>query len=526
MNKVSKNQKPGPDEPERRNPEQFLNTDDLQESLKERSVQGGAFTVGAEGMKFVLQLGSTAVLARLLMPEHFGLLGMVVAVTGFVRMFKEAGLSIATVQREDITHEQVSTLFWLNAALSLGVAAVIAALSPAIAWFYGEPRLAGITLALAVVAFITGFGIQHNALLRRRMRFGRLAAIEVGSMAVGIAAAILAAWLGAGYWALVLNMAVKRVIGTTARWVACGWRPGWPVRGSGVRELIAFGGNLTGGRVMNYAVRHVDDILLGVVWGPAALGFYQKAYGLLMQPIRRFNGPIGAVAVPALSRLQNQPEKFRETFVQAIRLVSAVSVPIVIFSLLDADHIVGLMLGSKWKPSIPIFRAMAPGAFSSALNVASGWVLLPLGLGEKQLRVSVYGGFVMIAAFVVGANWGALGMAVGFSCGVCLKRIPQLAYIYHGTSVRLRDLGRAIWIAALAAFVAASGVYLTSLLMRPGVHIYQLIVDGVVFGMIYAGIWALIPTGREYIRLMVSLALRSFPRFQSCVEWALPTWVR
>ena len=500
----AQNDKKTDEERDRDDPEQFLDTSHLQESLKERSVQGGAFTVGAQGMKFVLRLGSTAVLARLLMPEHFGLLGMVVAVTGFVRMFKDAGLSMATVQREDISHEQVSTLFWLNAALSLGVALVIAASSPAVAWFYGEPRLTGITLALSVTAFITGFGIQHNALLRRRMRFGRIAAIEVGSMAVGVAVAITAAWLGAGYWALVLNMAVNRTVNTAAKWIACGWRPGWPVRGSGVRELVAFGGNLTAGRVVNYAVRNVDDILLGAVWGPAALGFYRKAYALLKQPIRQINGPISAVAVPALSRLQDSPERYRSYYVQGIRFMTSLGMPLVVFCFVQADDIVGLVLGSKWTEVVPIFRALGPAAFIGTINVAGGWVFLPLGLGKRRLRCALYGGLFAIAGFIVGVRWGAVGMAIAFTVTECVKKWPQLWYAYRGTPIRFRDLGRAVLHPALGALLAGAGTWALRPVFAVYGHFLNLVIQSLAFAVLYAGVWLATPGGRAFVRKAVT----------------------
>jgi len=134
---------------------EFFDTEYLKADLKGRSVRGGAVTMAAQGARFFLQMGSTVVLARLLTPQDFGLIAMVTAVTAFVMMFKDMGLSMATVQRAEVNHAQISTLFWINVALSLGIMLVTAALAPAIAWFYGEPRLTWITLALAG-AFIFG----------------------------------------------------------------------------------------------------------------------------------------------------------------------------------------------------------------------------------------------------------------------------------------------------------------------------------------------------------------------------------
>ncbi len=158
----------------------FFDTEYLKADLKGRSVRGGAVTMAAQGIKFFLQIGSTVVLARLLTPEDFGLIAMVTAVTGFVMMFKDMGLSMATVQRAEIDHAQISTLFWINVVLSLAFMLLTATLAPAIAWFYSEPRLTWITLALAGAFIFSGFTVQHQALLRRQMNFGRYQEIPRG----------------------------------------------------------------------------------------------------------------------------------------------------------------------------------------------------------------------------------------------------------------------------------------------------------------------------------------------------------
>ena len=163
-------------------------TEHLKTDLKRRSLRGGATTVLGQGMKFTIQLVSTAVLARLLTPEHFGLIGMVTAVTGFATLFKDLGLSAATIQRADISHQQISTLFWVNCGIGILVAAIVAALSPVVAWFYGDPRLAPITATLALSFVFGGLTVQHEALLRRQMRFGTLVCIEILAMSGGVTA--------------------------------------------------------------------------------------------------------------------------------------------------------------------------------------------------------------------------------------------------------------------------------------------------------------------------------------------------
>src|SRR2546430_2440270 len=179
---------------------EHFRTDHLLRNLKSRTISSGAITMSAQGGKFILNLVSTIILARLLTPRDFGLVAMVTTITGFLRVFKDAGLSIATVQRERITHAQVSNLFWVNVAVSVLGSLIVAAAAPVIARFYHNPRLIGVTLILSTTFIISGSTVQHQALLKRQMRFKALALIEVGSMACGVFVGVVMAALGYGYW--------------------------------------------------------------------------------------------------------------------------------------------------------------------------------------------------------------------------------------------------------------------------------------------------------------------------------------
>src|SRR6185436_20293480 len=176
--------------------DRYFNTERLRADLGARTARGGAVTFASQGFKFFAGLGATMVLGRLLRPADYGLIGMVAVVTGFVSMFKDLGLSLATVQKEEITSEQVSTLFWVNVALSIGVGMVTAALAPAAAWFYGEPKLTAIMIVYAFGFLIGGLTIQHEALLHRQMRFVAQAGCEIFALVATIAVTIVVAWRG------------------------------------------------------------------------------------------------------------------------------------------------------------------------------------------------------------------------------------------------------------------------------------------------------------------------------------------
>ncbi|HMB74087.1 MAG TPA: oligosaccharide flippase family protein, partial [Gammaproteobacteria bacterium] len=223
----------------------LIRIDEADGGLRARSVRGGLFNAVAEGADFILRVGSIAILARLLVPEHFGLIGMVTAITAIAERFKDLGLSVVTVQREEISHEQVSALFWVNAALGLAAGLIVAALAVPIASFYADERLVYITLAIALTFVWGGLAIQHQAILRRSMKFGQIATINISASLGSIVIAIVLAANGFGYWALVAREVARSVLVAIGTWACCRWVPSLPTRRTGARAMVSFGGSVT-----------------------------------------------------------------------------------------------------------------------------------------------------------------------------------------------------------------------------------------------------------------------------------------
>src|SRR5437773_4050288 len=272
--------------------EKHLATDHLLTDLKGRAISSAFVTIAAQGAQVVLQLASIMVLARMLTPKDFGLFAMVTTVLGFLRVFKDARLSTATVQREGITHAQVSNLFWINVAMSGAASLILAAGAPIIAWFYREPRLVPITLVLSSTFLLSGLAVQHTALLNRQMRFQAIAIIQVGSMLIGIAVGISMAWLNYSYWALVGGNLATVAATLVLTWLAIPCRPQVPARRSGVWPLVSFGANLATGDFICSFARGADGLLVGRFYGPDSVGLYTRAGALLSRPMEQFLYPI------------------------------------------------------------------------------------------------------------------------------------------------------------------------------------------------------------------------------------------
>ncbi|MHB2025446.1 MAG: lipopolysaccharide biosynthesis protein [Elusimicrobiota bacterium] len=408
--------------------------------MKTRAVRGGIVTFAGQGIKFVLQMSSTMVLARLLTPRDFGLVAMVATVTGFVLIFKDLGLSAATVQKAEITQEQISTLFWINAGLSAILALLTVVLAPIIVWLYKEPKLFWITIALAGGFIFNGLSVQHQALMSRQMRFSALTSIDIVSAFGGIAVGIVCARAGFGYWSLVWMQLTTPLITLIGIWLVSGWRPGLPVRRSGVRTMLAFGGNLTGFSIVNYFSRNFDNILLGRYWGADTLGLYSKAYSLLLFPMGQITAPISAVAVPTLSRLQNDPERFRRYYLKAVKFIAYASMPLVVAMGVLSHEIILLVLGRQWLGAGPIFTVLAAAAILQPAASTVGWVYVSLGQTQRMLAWSYIATPFAIVSFALGLHWGGIGVAIGYSIYNFLLAYPELVFAFKNSPITAGDV--------------------------------------------------------------------------------------
>ncbi|MBW2714836.1 MAG: lipopolysaccharide biosynthesis protein [Deltaproteobacteria bacterium] len=484
-----------------------LATDHLVDDLKARSVRGGALTVVAQVLKYGVDIVAIAVLARLLTPGDFGLVAMVAAVVGFLATFKDAGLSAATIQRENVSHDQVSTLFWVNVAASFALAIIIAAVAPGVAWFYGEARLVEITIAMGSGFIFAGLMAQHLALIKRQMRFRALAWVEVGAHVVAAVAGVAAALAGWGYWALVVRGVTSSFVQMIAVWVVEPWRPDRPRRAAGSGSLVRFGGYITAFQAVNYVGRNLDNVLIGRVLGGATLGIYSKAYQLLMLPLRMVNGPISAVALPALSRLQSNPERLRSYYYKALALIVTLSMPVVAWVASVSDSLVLTMLGPQWVEAIDIFRILTIPAFIGTFNVATGWVFVALGHVRRQMFSGIANTAVGVVAIVVGLRWGIEGVAWALVVSSVARRLPTIAYCYHGTPFTLAGLFAVLWWPATAAMLAGAATFHIHAAFAPGTWPpLALAASFPIFAAVYLGALLALPGGRERVGELIGHA--------------------
>lgn len=424
--------------------------------LKARAIRGGFAKICSQGANFALRVGSLMVLARLLDPKDFGLVGMVTAFTGVLGLFRDFGLSSATVQRVEVTDEQISTLFWINCLVGATIWLLMAAVSPFVASFYREPRLLWVTIVLAMGFLFNAVGVQHSAMLQRQMRFTSLASIDIISLVASIAVGVGMALHGFKYWSLVAMTVVSPLVTSASLWLATGWIPGPPHKRVGIHGMMRFGGTITLNGLVVYIAYNLEKVLLGRFWGAETVGIYGRAYQLINLPTDNLNSAVGEVAFSVLSRVQKDVNRLRSYFLKGYSLVLALTVPITVACALFGSDLISVLLGPKWKEAVPIFQLLAPTILMFAMMNPFSWLLFSLGWVQRSLKIALVIAPLAIGAYLIGLPYGPKGVALAYSTAMGIWLVPHILWCIHGTNISFRDILNVVRRPVLSAGVAAA----------------------------------------------------------------------
>lgn len=455
------------------------------EQIQAGGARNFAVTTSAKAAAHILRLATLLVLARLLAPADFGVLVMVTAALGVAELFRDLGLSAATMRAASITRAQVSTLFWINA----GCGAVMTILgwiaAPYLHLLLADPRVGGVAAAVSCTFLINALAAQHLALLRRSLRFSEIARINITSAIAGSLTALLLAALGAAYWALVGSVLVSSALTTLGAWRASGWRPAAPHWDPQVRPMLSFGGYLVGFGFLSYLAQNAHLVLIGRLFGATTAGLYARASALLAQPLSYALDPLRQITPPALARLQDQPAAMREHYLGTIAPLMLAVAPVSVWLALLAQDIVRLLLGSQWHGAAGVLTLLALGAVPQVLSNTSGWLYMARGDSRGMMNWGAFGWTLIIVCMLAGLRWGAEGVAAMYSLSMFLIVVPCMHYACRGTLITLADLWRITWRPALAALGGAAALLMLLPLAADWPSALRLATGSALFGATY-----------------------------------------
>ena len=425
------------------------------EDLSRRSLRSGAVSVAAQGTNLFVQIASTIVLARLLLPEDFGLVAMVLAVTGFASVFVDLGTRDAVAQHGSVTEGEVSALFWITAGIGLALTVTTILGSSVIARFYGEPRLEDMAIALSLTFVIPALYFQQYALMRRALMFEKLAVIDVAGNVLATAVAIALAYGGNGYWALVWKSILTPLFVGVGVWLTCGWLPGVPTFSAGVKDLLKFGINITGFTMTDYVARSADRVALGYTTSPKEIGYYQNAFVVYDQPLALFTVPLHGVAVSTLSKLRDDLVELKRSWALALSSLAFFAAPAFAILAVIGQDLVVVLLGEKWRQAGVILSVLALRGPAHVVERTLGWLHVAAGRADRWRHWGVVSCGVQLVALFCGLPFGAIGVATSYVVCMYLLFVPAIVYAGRPLDIGVSDVMKVVMPQLIGALLAA-----------------------------------------------------------------------
>jgi polysaccharide transporter, PST family len=485
-------------------------SDERPDSLSRSAARGAAVTVAGQLGRLVVQVTGIVILSRLLMPSDIGVIAMVTAITGIGEVLRDVGLSQAAIQARQLNHAQRSNLFWLSTVLGALIGVIVLACAPLIAAFYGQPELIDVSRALALTFLFNGLAAQFRASLSRSLQFRKLVLVDTVPVAGGLVVAIALAYLGFGFWALVVQQIFIAFGGLALSLVLAKWLPQRPRRSAEMRPLLSFGLHLLAAQLIAYASRNIDTVVAGYRFSTSTVGIYARAFDLVMNPLALINVPSAKVATPVLARIQDDRRRFDAYLLRGQRVMLTVVLPILAFVIATADQLIDFILGPGWEAVSPVLQILAVAGAVRVAAYASYWIALSRGFARVSLFVNLMSAPLYVICVVVGSSGGIVGLAIGFTIATALSW--GVGLIWYGHAANAPSLR--LFTGAIVSFASV---------VAPGVATYFVAQASKSLGALPSLSLALATLALTYLAIMVAV-----PRLRSDLvdTWAVVRLVR
>jgi O-antigen/teichoic acid export membrane protein len=435
----------------------------------------------ATALRVVAQVAQLFILGRLLTPDDFGLMTMVMVVILMGQAVADAGISNAIIHYQDATREELSSLYWLNVLAGALVCAVVWASIPALVGLWDEPRLTGLIRWSTLALFITPFGLQFQVLLEKALRFRRVAAVEavgaVASLVVGIATALGGEGVYSLVWALIAYAALRTLLLVVSG--VQSWRPQARFVWRDCTRFLRFGVYQMGDRVLNQFSAQMDKLMIGALIGTRPLGFYSVSHNLALRPFMTINPTVTRVAFPVFSRVQSENDRLSKGFLHVIELIAAIMIPVYVALIVLAGPIIRVGPGPQWEASVPLLKILAWAGLVLSLGNPMGSLILSKGRAGMSFAVNVIRLVLDAVVIWITAPMGVAAVAAGI-LGVRAGVMFPLGFYIRWILLRM---GPAVYLKAIAPIAAVCAV----------------------MGGVMLGLSAWVPWSGELSRLLVCL---------------------
>ena len=408
-------------------------------TLEQKAVSSVKWSGVAQFMRIGTQAITSIILARLLLPEDFGLLGMTLVFTGFVEIFNDMGISSAVVQKKDIDQKNLSSIFWFN--LFIGVLAMLIAIlaAPLIARFYDQNSLVLIISVMSINFLFRSLSMVQNSLLIKNLRFKKLTSLELTSTISASLIGISMAYLGYGVLSLVAQNVSMTFLYTAMVWSTEKWMPHIHFKWDEIRSIFGFSTNLFGFTFVNYLSRNADYLLIGKFLGATALGYYTLAYTIMLFPISNISSVLSKVMFPVLSQIQHDNSKFKLLYLRSIKYIAFISFPMMLGLFAVADEFILVLFGAKWGPVIFLIKILSIVGLMQSIVTTVGSIYLAKGRTDWMFYMGIFTSAILVSAIAIGLRWGIIGIAVCYMIATLSATYPNIVIAIRLIDLRLRD---------------------------------------------------------------------------------------
>jgi len=394
----------------------------MSSSLKKQALHGAfwSFTerFGQQGIQFVVSI----IIARLLEPRDFGILGMLALFMALAQSVIDSGFGQALIQKQDADHTDESTIFWFNLMTGVAMAGILFMAAPWIAAFYDTPLLQPITRVFCLNLVINSFSIVQNALLMKELAFKQRMIPVLSSILVSGVVGVTLAWMGFGVWSLVLQGLVGNIVRTAGLWMVHSWRPSFSFSRDSFRTLWGFGSKMLYSGLLNTFFQNIYLVIIGKLYSAGQLGFYERSKKLMMLSSQSLSQVVSQVSFPILSKMQGDAVRMRHGFTKALQITILAVVPMMVGLGIVAPDFIRVLLGEKWMPCVPYLQIMCVSYAIYPLHLLNVHVVLALGRSDLFFKLEVMKKALTIISILVTYRYGVCGLLWGQVVGsyVCL----------------------------------------------------------------------------------------------------------
>ncbi len=434
------------------------------------------------------QLFITAVLARLLTPEEFGLFAIIIVIVNLARRFTEIGLKPAIVQHKDLTDDEIGSIFNFTIMQGLALAILFYFIVSLLEIFFDNPAYREYRVWVAIIIFLGSLNIVPSALLSKAVNFRVLGFTRVINNLISGIFGLLLAYNNFGVYALIYRRILLELMTFGVLYISSRMRYVFNFDFSWFKKIGKFALNQFGYSIINYLWRNIDNFLIAKFFNEATLGIYSRAYSLMRYPVRYLSYTLLPVLHPVLSKVQDDKERIRIFFIRFNKLMSIVAFPLTVVMYLLARDIILILFGNQWVDSIMLFKYLSIASGLLLFKTTTAPVFYSIGKTDVLFRLGIFEGTITILAIVIGLHWGVLGVAVGYMIANVITFIPLYAVLFKLLGGSFLDFVSSVKHSFLLSMIMLVVLLISLNLIQIDLLVPHFIVFMAIGAVVYAGL--------------------------------------